>query len=60
LAQTFFGLTSDYINSVYEQAFLMLMHGKFSFFEIYSFPVALRNWFFKRLHRHFEEVNKNG
>jgi hypothetical protein len=58
LGQTFFGLTANYINSVYEQIFLVMMHGKFSFFELYAFPVGLRNWFSKRLNQHFEEMKK--
>tara|TARA_R110000824_G_scaffold62527_12_gene165519 strand:- start:8 stop:139 length:132 start_codon:yes stop_codon:yes gene_type:complete len=43
---------------VYEQIFLVMMHGKFSFFELYAFPVGLRNWFSKRLNQHFEEMKK--
>ena len=58
LAQTFFGLNSDYMKEVYEQFFLLKYHGGWSFIEAYNLPVGLRTWFVKRLARQFEEEKK--
>ena len=55
---TFFGLTSSYINGVYEQLFTMVMQSKFTFTELYCMPVNLRNWIYSRLVKHYEELNK--
>jgi hypothetical protein len=49
LRRTFFGLTSDYTEQVYEQFFLMKYYGGWSFIEVYNLPVGLRQWFFERL-----------
>ena len=49
LGPTFFGLTAEYMESVYEQFFLMKYFGGWSFTEAYSLPVGLRTWFFQRL-----------
>lgn len=46
---TFFGLSSEYMKSVYEQIFQMKYHGGWSFLEAYNLPIGLRNWFFERL-----------
>lgn len=46
---SFFGLTSDYMESVYEQFFLLKYHGGWSFMEAYNLPVSLRTWFLERL-----------
>tara|TARA_R110002074_G_scaffold109332_1_gene235804 strand:- start:589 stop:765 length:177 start_codon:yes stop_codon:yes gene_type:complete len=37
------------MENVYEQFFLMKYYGGWSFIEVYSLPVGLRNWFFERL-----------
>jgi len=58
LGLTFFGLTSSYINGVYEQLFTMVMQSKFTFTELYCMPVNLRNWIYNRLVKHYEELNK--
>lgn len=55
LAQTFFGLSSDYMKQVYEQFFLLKFHGGWSFIEAYNLPVGLRRWFVDRLAKHFKE-----
>jgi hypothetical protein len=47
------------MNHVYEQMFMLVMHSGFSFTELYSFPVNLRDWSFKRLVKHFEEQKKS-
>ena len=58
LRATFFGLTSDYMTDIYRIIFDMKMHGNWQFQEIYSLPIKLRNWYFEKLHKHFEERNK--
>jgi len=55
LARTFFGLTPDYMESVYEQIFNMIHHGNWTFSEAYSLPVGLRFWFFERMVKQFEK-----
>ena len=55
LLRTFFGLSDEYIESVYEQMFLLKHHGGWSFIEAYSLPIQIRHWFVRRLKRHFEE-----
>ena len=54
----FFGLTTEYINDVYESIFLMKMHGNWNFFEIYALPVRMREWFIRRTTKYFEEKQK--
>lgn len=46
---TFFGLSSEYMKSIYEQIFQMKYYGGWSFLEAYNLPIGLRNWFFERL-----------
>jgi|TARA_R110000824_G_scaffold401008_1_gene610259 hypothetical protein len=46
------------MDDVYETFFMLKMHGKWSFFEIYALPVMLREWFAGRLAKHFDEANK--
>ena len=52
---TFFGLSSKYMEAVYEQFFLLKHFGSWSFIEAYNLPVGLRTWFIERLQRQFEE-----
>ena len=54
LRQTFFGLTNEYIESVYEQFFLLKYHGGWSFIEAYNLPISIRIWFVDRLAKQFE------
>ena len=49
LRQTFFGLSPEYMENVYEQFFVLKYHGGWSFTEAYSLPIKLREWFLKRL-----------
>jgi len=58
LEQTFFGLTDKYMETVYEQFFLMKHFGGWSFIEAYNLPVGLRNWFVERLSKQYEEESK--
>ena len=53
--RNFFGLTSNYMENVYNEFFLLKYHGGWSFIEAYNLPVSLRTWFFKRLQRQFED-----
>ncbi len=54
---TFFGLTSEYINHVYEQFFQLKYYGGWSFYEAYNLPVKLRRWFLKKL---ADQIKKEG
>ena len=58
LEQTFFGLTSKYMEAVYEQFFLLKHFGGWSFIEAYNLPVGLRDWFVERLKKQFEEESR--
>ena len=53
--RTFFGLSPDYIEQVYEQFFLLKYHGGWSFIEAYNLPVKLRRWFMTRLQKQFKD-----
>ena len=56
----FFGLNNDYLESVYEEFFLLKYYGGWSFIEAYNLPVGLRRWFLKRLIKQKEdESNEN-
>ena len=56
--QTFFGLTTEYINSIYEQMFIMTMRTNFTFTELYSFTVVLRSWVFEQTVKFFQKDNE--
>ena len=58
MAQTFFGLSDDYMEQIYEQFFLLKYFGGWSFVEAYNLPVGLRTWFVKRLTKQFEDEKK--
>ena len=58
MERTFFGLTSKYMEAVYEQFFLLKHFGGWSFIEAYNLPVGLREWFINRLQKQFEEEAK--
>jgi len=45
----FFGLSDEYMESIYEQMFLLKYYGGFSILETYNFPIGLRDWFCKKL-----------
>jgi hypothetical protein len=46
--RAFFGLNSEYMESVYENFFYMQYVSNWSLAELYSLPIGLRNWFVKR------------
>jgi len=52
--RTFFGLTEEYMENVYEQFFFLKYSGGWSFSEAYNLPVGLRKWFVERLLRQLE------
>lgn len=52
--RTFFGLTDEYMESVYEQFFFLKYSGGWSFSEAYNLPIGLRLWFTQRLIRQLE------
>ncbi len=52
--RTFFGLTDEYMENIYEQFFFLKYSGGWSFSEAYNLPVGLRNWFVERLVRQLE------
>ena len=56
--RTFFGLSDDYAENVYEQFFFLKHHGGWSFTEAYNLPIGLRKWFVDRLIKQFEEEKK--
>ena len=56
--RSFFGLNEEYMESVYEQFFVLKYHGGWSFTEAYNLPIGLRNWFVERLAKQFEDEKK--
>ena len=58
ITANFFGLTNEYLETVYTKFFQMKMYGNWSFFEVYSLPVQLRNWFYDQLVNAKEEEAK--
>ena len=58
LELTFFGLTDEYSEQLYEQFFTLKHYGGWSMFELYNLPVALRNWWLKRTIKEYEEEAK--
>jgi hypothetical protein len=52
--RTFFGLTAEYIENVYEQFFFLKYSGGWSFSEAYNLPIGLRKWFVDRLIKQLE------
>ena len=52
--RTFFGLTDEYMESVYEQFFFLKYSGGWSFSEAYNLPIGLRSWFTQRLIKQLE------
>ncbi len=55
LGQTFFGLSDEYMENVYETFFILKHYGGWSLFELYNLPVGLRTWW---LDRTLEEYKK--
>ena len=55
--RTFFGLTDEYMQNVYEQFFFLKYAGGWSLTESYNLPVGLRLWFTQRLAKQIEDEN---
>ena len=55
--RTFFGLSEEYMENVYEQFFFLKYAGGWSFSEAYNLPVGLRTWFTNRLSQQIEAEN---
>jgi hypothetical protein len=55
LTLTFFGLTNEYIESVYEEIFSLKMHGSWSFIEAYNLPIKIRRWFIRRMIKYYKD-----
>jgi hypothetical protein len=53
--RTFFGLTGEYMEAIYEQFFFLKYAGGWSFSEAYNLPVGLRKWFVERLARQLQD-----
>mgnify|MGYP003140042786 FL=1 len=53
--QTFFGLTDEYMESVYEQFFILKHYGGWSLSELYSLPIGLRKWWLERTIKEYEK-----
>ena len=58
MGQTFFGLTHEYMQGVYDLFFGMKMHGGWSFIEAYNLPIGLREYYYKKLVEHYEKEKK--
>ena len=41
-------IDADFVNTSYEQIFFMTYQMGWTFFDAYSLPIKLRNWFFER------------
>jgi len=57
LQRTFFGLTAEYMQNVYEHFFYLQYTGGWSFIEAYNLPVGLRTWFVNRLAKQIKSEN---
>ena len=55
--RSFFGLTDEYMENVYEQFFFLKYSGGWSFSEAYNLPLGLRKWFVERLVQQIEMEN---
>ena len=53
--RTFFGLTDEYMEQVYEHFFLLKHYGGWSLSEMYSLPIGLRMWWLKRTMKEYEK-----
>ncbi len=53
--RTFFGLTSEHIEQVYESFFVLKHYGGWSLFELYNLPIGLRQWFLERTAKEYEK-----
>jgi len=54
-ARTFFGLTDEYSEQVYEIFFTLKHYGGWSLYELYNLPVGLRQWWLDRTMKEYEK-----
>lgn len=54
LLRHFFGLSEEYMETVYEEIFLMQYYGIFAFSEAYCLPIGLRSWYLNKLKKQFD------
>lgn len=54
----FFGLTSEYIQAVYENFLFMIKDYNWSFTEMYMLPVALRRWYIDKAYEMAKKMNE--
>ena len=47
--RNFFGLTDEYIKSIYEQFFYMKYYSGWGIYELYHLPIGLRSFYIKML-----------
>ena len=57
-ALTFFGLTNEYIENMYETFFLLKHYGGWSLYELYNLPIGLREWWVKRTMEEYKNEKK--
>ena len=57
-ARTFFGLTDEYMQAIYETFFYLKYYGGWSFSEAYNLPIGLRKWFIERLAKQMTDENE--
>jgi len=55
LGRTFFGLTDEYSEQVYEVFFTLKHYGGWSLYELYNLPVGLRRWWLERTLKEYEK-----
>lgn len=55
LEQTFFGLTDEYMEQVYECFFTLKHYGGWSLYELYNLPIGLRTWFLERTIKEYKK-----
>ncbi len=55
MGPTFFGLTDDYMEHIYEQFFTLKHYGGWSLTEMYNLPIGLRKWFVQRTIQEYEK-----
>ena len=58
LLRSFFGLSENDAEYIYESIFQLKHHGNWSFIEAYNLPVGLRTWFLKKLKEQKEKESE--
>ena len=58
LHRTFFGLSDEYIQNVYEEIFLLQYHMGWAFIEAYNLPIQIRRWFLNRLIKQLKDESE--